>query len=571
MAGLAATLGSGAMTNSIGEIVGNDVLFIIGSNATEAHPIIGNKMKQAAARGAKLIVIDPRRTQLASRADIWLQLRPGTDLPLVMAMIKTIIDEELFDKEFVAKWCHGFEQLKERVKEFPVEKVSELTWVPAEKIRAAARLYATTKPASVHARQSLEHTLNSVQAIRTVSIMVAITGNLDIPGGNIIPMGLAGYLHYHDLMGRSRTFRPPREMEEKRIGAKETPLVSGPDAIGVPTALAPFVHESLTIGKPYPLKALHIAGSNPIMVHQDPKSLWNAYKNNLDLLFVAEYFMTPTAELADYVLPAAMWTERDDCVDHGFPNTTGARQKAIEPMGECWHNMKMTIELVKRIPWANRNVVPWNTVEEFNEALLKDTGLTFEELKKKGYHVLPMKHTKYEKEGFKTPTKKVELYSTILEKFGYDPLPFYREAPMTPISAPELVQEYPLVLFTGARVISYFHSQGRQIPALRKLNPNPTVEIHPETAGRLDMKDGEWVWIETPLRKGERVKLMVKVTDTIHPKMALAKHGWWFPEKEGPEHGCFESNINVLYSDAEPREAIIASVQDRGVLCKIYK
>jgi anaerobic selenocysteine-containing dehydrogenase len=233
--------------------------------------------------------------------------------------------------------------------------------------------------------------------------------------------------------------------------------------------------------------------------------------------------------------------------------------------------MKMTIELVKRIPWANRRIVPWDSVEEFNDALLKGAGLSFDELKKKGYHEVPQEYKKYEKEGFKTPTKKVELYCTTFEKFGYDPLPFYREAPMSPVSAPELMQEYPLVLFTGARTISYFHSQGRQIPALRKLNPDPTVEIHPDTARRLDLKDGEWVWLETPQKEGERVKLMVKTTDTIHPAMALARHAWWFPEKEAPEHGCFESNINVVYSDGPPREATIASVQDRGVLCKIYK
>lgn len=550
----------------------SDCIMVIGGNPLISHPPRGLLILEAVKkRKSKLIVIDPRRTTLAERADIWLQLRPGSDLALIMAMIKIIIDEELYDQAFVANWCHGFDQLKERVKAFPVEKVSELTWVPAEKIKAAARLYATTRPASVHARQSLEHTLNSVQAFRTVSVLVALTGNIDIPGGNIIPMGLPGYLHYHDLMGRSAKFRPSRDMEEKRIGARRHPMISGPDAIGVPTALAPLVHETLMTGKPYPLKAMHIAGSNPIVVAQDTKSWWNALKNKLDLLFVAEYFMTPTAQLADYVLPAAMWSERDDCVDHGCTSATCARQKATEPLGECWHNMKMTIELVKKIPWANRDVVPWNSVEEFNDALLTDAGLSFDELKSIGYHVRPMKYKKYEKNGFKTPTKKVELYSTTLEKFGYDPLPFYREAPFSPVSAPELRAEYPLVLFTGARLISYFHSQGRQIPALRKLDPDPTVELHPDTAARLDLKDGDWVWIETPQKKGERVKLMVKTTDTIHPEMALARHAWWFPEKEAPEHGCFESNINVVYSDAAPREAIIASVQDRGVLCKIYK
>jgi anaerobic selenocysteine-containing dehydrogenase len=567
----ALTWGDAVMMDSGPDFANSDCILIAGGNPPISHPPRGELVFEALKnRKAKLIIIDPRRTQLAARADIWLQLRPGTDVALTMGMIKTIIDEDLYDKEFVEKWCHGFDQLKERVKKFPIEKVAELTWVPPEKISAAARMYATTKPASLHHRQAIEHCLNSTQNCRSLAILVAITGNLDVPGGNIIPMILPGYVSTIDLMGKSRAFRPSKEIEKKRIGAEEVPLLSGPDAV-VPITLAPFVHESLTTGKPYPLRALFVAGGNPILTQQDTKSWWNAFKNNLELLVVAEYFMTPTAELADIVLPAATWMERDDICDLDYTNCVGARQKAIEPMGECWHNMKMTIELVKRIPWANRAVVPWNNVEEFNDALLKGAGLSFMDLKNRGYVQIPMKYKKYETEGFKTPTKKVELYCTTFEKYGYDPLPFYRESPQSPYSTPELAKEYPHILFTGARVIGMFHSDSRQIPALRKLNPNPTVEIHPEFAERAGLKDGDWVWIETPQQKGERVKLMVKVTDTIHPRMVHARHAWWFPEKPGPEHGCFESNINVLFSDAEPREAICASVQDRGTLCKIYK
>jgi len=299
--------------------------------------------------------------------------------------------------------------------------------------------------------------------------------------------------------------------------------------------------------------------------------VWQVLKNNLELLVVSEFFMTPTAELADYVLPAATWFERDDTCNSMYTNYIAARQKVVEPMGECWHDMKISIELVKRIPWADRRFLPWNDIAEYNEALVKGTGMTFQELKQKSCVIIPMKYKKYEEKGFNTPTGKVELYSTAFEKQGYDPLPFYREPPESPFSTPELFREYPLILYTGSRHVEFFHSEGRQIPALRKLVPDPLVEIHPDSAQKLGIRDEDWVWIETPQIKGERVRLKAKVTDRVHPKMAHARHGWWFPEKPAPEHGCFESNINVVTTDDPPREEICASVRTRGTLCKIYK
>jgi anaerobic selenocysteine-containing dehydrogenase len=212
-------------------------------------------------------------------------------------------------------------------------------------------------------------------------------------------------------------------------------------------------------------------------------------------------------------------------------------------------------------------------VDAFNEALVAGAGFTFEELKGKSYMMRedPLKYRRYEEKGFNTATGKVELYCTGFEKHGYDPLPFFWEPPESPDSTPELLGEYPLVLYTGGRHIEFFHSEGRQIPALRERVPDPLVEIHPDTAGDLGIEDGEWVWIETPQVKGERVTLKARVTDNVHPKMVHARHGWWFPEKPAPEHGCFESNVNVVTTDDPPREEICASVRTRGTLCKVYK
>lgn len=183
----------------------------------------------------------------------------------------------------------------------------------------------------------------------------------------------------------------------------------------------------------------------------------------------------------------------------------------------------------------------------------------------------PAEYKKYEKKGFDTPTGKVELYSTTCEKYKYDPLPIFREPPESPVSTPELMEAYPLILTTGGRYIEYFHSDGRQIPQLRKRVPDPEIEIHPDTAKAANIEDGDWVWIEAPRVKGERVKLKAKLDPYLHPKVVHAAHAWWFPEKPAPEHGCFDSNISVVLSNDPPREPICGSVPLRGTLCRVYK
>ncbi len=559
------TLGH-SVTMEVGpDYLNSSCILVIGGNPLLSHPPRGVEILEAKRkRNARLIVVDPYRTKLASKADLWLPIRPGTDIALALGMMNVIIEEEIYDREFVRKWCHGFDQLKERVKEYPPDKVAGITWIPAARIREAARLYATTKPAVLHHRVAIEHNINSTQTCRALAILIALTGNVDVKGGNLFPMSLPGYVSHP-----ARMF-PIGEMGKRRVGADQYPLVSGPNAFG-PVVVAPLAREAIHLGKPYPIKALFCAGGNPVINMQNVKRVWQMLKDNLDLHVVADFFMTPTAELADYVLPAATWLERDDTCNLMYTNYVAARQKAVEPMGECWHDLKISIELVKRLPWADRRFLPWNDVEEYNEALVKGTGMTFQDLKEKGCVVVPVRYKKYEEKGFSTPTGKVELYSTAFEKAGYDPLPFYREPPESPFSTPDLYREYPLILYTGSRHVEFFHSEGRQIPTLRRRVPDPLVEIHPDSARKLGIQDGDWVWVETPQNKGERVKLKAKVTDCVHPQMALARHGWWFPEKPAPEHGCFESNINVVTTDDPPREEISASVRTRGTLCKVYK
>jgi anaerobic selenocysteine-containing dehydrogenase len=304
---------------------------------------------------------------------------------------------------------------------------------------------------------------------------------------------------------------------------------------------------------------------------QNSREIWKLLKENTELNVVADFFMSPTAEIADYVLPAATWLERDELCNRRYINYIAARQKVIEPLGESWHDMKIVIELAKRIPWANRKYIPWGGVDEFIESHFIDKRLNFKTLKEMSCLVEPMQYKKYQKEGFDTPTAKVELFSTAFEKYGQAPLPFCKEPPESPTSTPEDIDEYPLILYTGGRHIEYFHSEGRQIPKLRNRVPDPLLELNPETAKNMNIADGDWVWLETTQIRNERVRLKAKLTNRVHPKMAHARHGWWFPEKPAPEHGCFDSNVNVILSLNPPRGKECASVRTRGTLCKVYK
>ena len=547
-------------------------VLVWGANPLASHGSRGRDILEAKKRGAKLIVIDPRRTHLAKAADLWLQVRPGTDAALALAFIHTIIEEELYNTQFVDKWCYGFDKLRDHIKQYSPEKISDITWIPASKISETARIYANTKPATLYHRVAVEHNLSSTQTNRAFCILTALTGNIDVKGGNIIADPIDGYIGGHALYaGGDSRFRLDHAVEEKRIGSIEYPLISGANR---PGKAFTFVHAALAVdamltGNPYPIKALYCAGGNPIVNQQNSKKVWTALKN-LELLIVADFFMTPVAELADYVLPVTNWLERDECCDSTYPNCISARQKAIEPLFECWDDLKIAIELVKRIPWANKQFLPWNDVNEFNDFRIKGTGITFNEFKKKGYITGPLKYKKYIERGFNTPTKKVELFSTIFEELGYDPMPTFTEPPESPVSTPELVKEYPFILISGGRSIGYLHSEGRQIPKLRSLVPDPLIELHPTTAKKAGISDGCWVWVETPKVKGEKVQFKAKVTSDIDPRVVHVPHGWWFPEKPAPEHGCFDSNINVVLSDDPPREPICGSVNTRGTLCKIY-
>jgi len=513
----------------------------------------GENFWRAYKKGAKLICIDPRKGFIANKADLWLQIRPGTDAAMALGFHHVIIEEELYDKEFVENYIHGWEPFKERVlKEYPLEKVQEITWVDKDLIRKAARMYATTKPACIHWGVPTEQTINCVNYTRATTGLMAITGNLDAPGGNALFVNpptrtVSEFARHKDLSP---------EQQAKRLGGDQFKLGARVALINPKKAW-----DAILTGKPYPLKAGILCGSNPVITRANAKEAYEALKK-LEFLVVIDLFLTPTAELADIFLPSATWLEQNHVADnwkrHGY---VLARQKCVQ-IGECWQDHKIFLELGKRMgqPW-------WPTVEDALNYLLEPSGLTWEHFKEKGYLRGEMVYYKYRERGFSTPTKKVELYSTILEKWGYDPLPKYVEVPESPYSTPHLLKDYPYILNAGLRTPTFFHSANRQIPWLREIRPNPICEIHPETAKKHNIKEGQWVYISS-LRGW--IKQRAKLNPNIDPRVIVCEHGWWFPEIKDPGHGWNISNVNILTDNAyETLDPAMGSTNLRVCLCNI--
>ncbi len=505
-------------------------------------------------KGSRLIVVDPRKGFLANRADLWLQLRPGTDAALAMGFLNVIIEEELYDREFVEKYIHGWDAFVKRVREYPLDRVEEITWVGRGLIREAARVYANTKPACIQWGVPIEQTLNCTDANRLLTALMAVTGNLDVPGGNVFFMPppvrrVSEFSRHRDL---------PPEQRKKRLGGEQYKLASRVALISPKAAW-----DAILTGEPYPLKAGLLCGTNPVMTRANAKEVYEALKK-LGFLTVIDFFLTPTAELADIFLPAATWLEQDYVGDfwkrHGY---VVARQKAVE-IGECWQDHKIFQELGKTM---GQEAYWWDRLEDALNYMLEPSGLTWDEFKERGYLKGEQTYRKYEEKGFSTPTGKVELYSTTLDKWGREPLPSYREIPESPISKPDLLDRYPYILNAGLRTPTFFHSANYMVPWLREIRPDPIVEIHPETAKRHGIEEGQWVYIESP--RG-RIRQRAKLNNGIDPRVIVAEHGWWFPELKDPGHGWDIANVNVL-TDNNPEicDPVMGSTNLRVLLCNI--
>lgn len=524
-----------------------------GSNLdqTNEEATISSRLRRALERGSRLMVVDPRPTRMAKRAHLWLKPRPGSDGILAMGMMRVMAEENLVDLGFVERWTVGYPELLERLGDYPLERVEEASWVPASQIREAARLYASTRPAAIQMGNALEHTVSAHQTCRAVACLMALGGNLEVPGGNVRPSPPA-CMAPRDLVLAER-------FPERRKSMLSAPWNLHPLLATVPAQLA--AQAALATG-PGSIKAAYLQGTNPMVSYPDSASVRRALES-LDFLAVAEIFMTPTALLADLVLPSATHLEFDDLGNFGLPKSfLLARPKVVDPPGDAWPDIRILNELGKALGMGD---LFWEDEAQLLDEVLAPSGLTYREFKER--LVLwgsPRYHT-YQQGGFKTPSGKVELRCEQLAQRGLDPLPGFIE-PLGDRVAPS--KEFPFLL-TSAKDPVYFHSAYRQIPSLRKISPDPVVEISPEAASLAGLAEGEWVRIRTS--RGT-IRQRVRLVEGLDPRVVCAAYGWWFPEA-GAESllGWEESNLNILTSGDPPFDPLLASVNLRGIPCSLER
>jgi anaerobic selenocysteine-containing dehydrogenase len=539
-----------------------------------------NAIRQAQSRGAKLIVLDPRRSENAELADIWLPLRVGTDAAMCLGWLNVIIQERLYDEEFVERWTVGFDALRERVSEYSLDRVAEITGVDPDLIAEAARLYATSKPGVIPWSPITDQQRNSTSAIRLQCILRALTGNLDIPGGELLhgfhPSIVSdSELELHELLDDAQkskqlgsssypafTYRGTAALREptKRVwGYDYANLVAG-SYMANPTS----VFQAMADGTPYPVRAFFSLGNNTMMSFANMQLIFRALMNQ-ELVVAFEHMMTPTAQVADYVLPGDSWLERPALSD-GFGWTAIMRtsQQVRQPQGECrnvydlWKGLADRMGVGEHFPWAN--------VREVLDYRVSRLGKTFEEFARENpVHMEKLRFKKYETTGFATPSGKVELHSSILESLGFDPLPYYRAEPVAQ-------GRYPFMAFTGIREPEFFQTGQRHIASLRARNPEPRAFLNADDARSTGVKEEDWIEVVTA--QGSCI-LKAAVKETMPRGLVRVPHGWWKPEApQGASHlsGAWTyADAQICPDSPEFLDAEQGIPHLRGIPCEIRK
>jgi len=525
------------------------------SNPFHSNTPSANKLMDARDRGVKFIVVDPRKSPIAAIADLHLQLRPGTDGALAHAMANVIISEGLYDREFVSEWTRGFDEFRAYAAEFTLDRAEQITEVPAALIREAAVLYATTKPAAMmpSAAPVVHHT-NGVQNQRAAAALVGLTGNYDIPGGNVVQpfswleIGGAGFTT------REHPFKMPRQWSDlpPRLGADRFPvwteMIDQGQAMDIP--------RQINSGDPYPLRGLMGFGMNYRMF--PGSTAWLEAIQKLDFICAVDLFATDTTKYADIVLPACGSVERSEvrCYPQKYVIAT---QPVIEPLGESRSDTDIIFGLASKLGLDYQKYDETSTAElggflpngapDFGEAfdaamdwILEPSGMKMAELKKHpaGMPVpnpLPVTYKKYEKNGFSTPSGKMEFVSLILEKHsdrpGIDGLPIYNEPTLSPVSTPDMAADYPLVLNTGTRLPMFVHSRTFRLPWTRSLRRDAMVDLNPTDASRYGIAPGDLVELSTPYGA---IQVRAHVTELARPGVAHMYHGY------------AEADVNTLMS-----------------------
>ncbi|MBN1636524.1 MAG: molybdopterin-dependent oxidoreductase [Deltaproteobacteria bacterium] len=543
---LAHTVTYGAMTMPL--ISSSRCIIIWGKNDMDTNPGAAENILQARENGAFLIVVDPVKTFLAEKADIWLQIKPAHDGLLAMAMIHEIIAKNYYDASFVDKWTTGFELLRQAAEPFSAEKVAGRIGLDPEMIRKAAHLYAKTAPACIVDGNGLDMQLDTFDATRSVCILRALTGNLDIKGGDFIPQPV-----------RVRNIQL-----KDRISEEIQPITRGYTLFNnfhetwgkhVQSCLI----DSILDEKPYPIKMLVSQAGNPAVTMMDSNRVEQALEK-LDYLVVIDMFMTRTARMADVVLPASGCFEKKQ-LNRAFIRNSPVRiqDSVIEPVMESRPDWMIIFELGRRIGLEAE--FPWQTVEEAINYQLEPAGITFEMLREhpEGIRTDEIQFEKYKRNGFNTPSGKVEFHSGRLSSNGLSGTPYLNGYLTHPISFDDRKDQYPFVGISGARDNRFTHTQFHQVKTLARKNAGCIVDIHKSDADAYGIVAGDMIMIETP--RG-RIKMKGELNESVQPGVIRIAWGWGDIDPD-----C---SLNRL-TDDELRNPVIGTPSGRTFMCRIRK
>ncbi len=492
-----------------------------------------------------LIVIDPRLTPIASKADKWVRIRPNTDFAMALAMINVIIEEGLYDKEFIEDWTYGFDKLKEHVKKYKPEWAEKITDVDAETIKEVARIFASKKPAWITPNVSCHHS-QYFQNARALSILETITGNIDIIGAKQFYRDREPKIDERTLTGDKRFGLHEKRNIPKHEKYKQYPAIY--NASKERTVIDNAFMEEFWEGN---IKALICDASNFVVRKPNYKKAVKGIKNNLDLLVVYDVYMNETGELADVIFPSTTFLERNNFSLANF-NKEGiisVRQKLVEPPGECKSRLELYGELAEKMGFGDD--FPFRNNKEIVNYMLDPLYISFEELREKGIIKVGEKAEErlYEEEGFKTPTGKVEIYSSILENFGVEPLPTWHDEQW-----PRQNEEFPLIFssFTPKRQHSW--STWSAITDLEETLEENRAYIHKSVAEEKEIKDGDWIKIQT---KNGSAEYKAKVSERMHSDSVIASRG---------EHQ--EARLIDIHDNVDP---VTGYMGERGIPCKIER
>ena len=519
-------------------------------------------IRDAVKAGTTLIVVDPKPNELTEKAAVWLPLRPGTDGALALGLLNIIIEEKLYDADFVDNWTYGFSELAERCRKFDLKTTAEICCLPEAKILETAHILADIHPLSMEWGCAIEQSVNAFQTCRAIYMIPALLGNYDIPGGFVESMEIAPTADI--LLDRLKP-----ELVKK--------CITGPYTLCDGTASPKlFAHPWMTLdamktGEPYRIRAMLSNANNTMISVPDSIHTYECLKE-LEFFVYMDFFMTPTAELADIVLPAALWPEVDSvyCMPE-FGDVAALCMRKTVQVGECKSDEEFFLELSQRMGLdygaESQREILQSILTELGRRRPQYAGMTFEQFAELGWIAPEREYYNYKKHGFDTQTGKFELYSPRLAVAGSDPLPDWHEVPESPVSRPDLLEKYPLILTTGSRTQPYFISNNRQIRSLRRQHPFPLVSMSAATAERRGLHEGEWAYIET--LRGQ-ITQKVAVLSDMPDGIVSCEMGWWYPEAGAPDYGWQESNANVLTVGSGECDPVTGSYQLRALLCRIY-